>query len=162
MRRWRNLAAAGVLLHDELPSRVKAGPGGRPRIFAWPRGEDAAALRRGIAELARIWFLAGARAVISPYTRLPVLQSEADLAKLDSARFRPYDVMLTSVHPHASVPMGRSDRHPVRPDGTLRGAPDVLVADGSVIPESIGVPPQVTIMSFATAIAEAALAEGRL
>ena len=70
--------------------------------------------------------------------------------------------MLTSVHPHASVPIGRTDAHPVRPDGVLRGAPDLFVADASVIPESIGVPPQVTIMAFATAIAEAALAEGRL
>jgi choline dehydrogenase-like flavoprotein len=70
--------------------------------------------------------------------------------------------MLTSVHPHASVPMGRDESAPVRPDGSLRGAPDLLVADASVIPASIGVPPQVTIMAFATAIAEAALAEGRL
>jgi choline dehydrogenase-like flavoprotein len=84
------------------------------------------------------------------------------LAKLCAARFRPYDVMLTSVHPHASVPMGPTERDPVRPDGTLRGAPDLFVADASVIPSSIGVPPQVTIMAFATAIAERALAEGRL
>jgi choline dehydrogenase-like flavoprotein len=162
MQLYRNLAPAGVLLHDESPSRVGIDRAGRPRIEAWPRGEDEAAMRRGIAQLADLWFAAGARAVISPYTRLPMLRSPADVGKLASARFRPYDVMLTSVHPHASVPMGPTERHPVRADGSLRGAPDVFVADASVIPESIGVPPQVTIMAFATAIAERALAESRL
>jgi choline dehydrogenase-like flavoprotein len=162
MRGYRHLAAAGVLLHDELPSRVFSDAAGRPRIRAWPRGEDAEALRRGVAQLAELWFAAGAGAVISPYTRLPPLRSRADLEKLRGARLRPYDVMLTSVHPHASVPMGPRDRDPVRPDGSLRGAPDLLVADASVIPGSIGVPPQVATMAFATAIAEAAIAEGRL
>jgi choline dehydrogenase-like flavoprotein len=162
MRLYRNLAPAGVLLHDELPSRVSAGPDGRPRIRAWPEGEDEAGLRRGIAQLSELWFAAGARAVISPYTRVPVLRSRDDLTRLARARFRPYDVMLTSVHPHASVPMGPKDRDPVRPDGSLRGATDLFVADASVIPGSIGVPPQVTIMAFATAITESAMAEGRL
>jgi choline dehydrogenase-like flavoprotein len=162
MKLYRHLAAAGVLLHDELPSRVSADGAGRPRIRAWPRGEDEAAMRRGIARLAELWFAAGARAVLVPYTRLPPLESRADVAKLSGARFRPYDVLLTSVHPHASVPIGRDERAPVRPDGGLRGAPDLLIADASAIPESIGVPPQVTTMAFATAIAEGALAEGRL
>jgi choline dehydrogenase-like flavoprotein len=162
MRGYRHLAAAGVLLHDELPSRVSADREGRPRILSWPRGEDAAALKRGIAQLAELWFAAGAGAVITPYTRIPPLRSRADLDKLRSARLRPYDLMLTSVHPHASVPMGPLEGDPVRPDGTLRGAPDVLVADASVLPASIGVPPQVSTMAFATAIAEAAIAEDRL
>ena len=75
MRVYRHLAPAGVLLHDELPSRVTRDGAGRPRIRAWPRGEDADGLRRGIAQLAELWFAAGARAVISPYTRLPLLGS---------------------------------------------------------------------------------------
>jgi choline dehydrogenase-like flavoprotein len=162
MQRYRHLAPAGVLLHDEVPSRVSAGRDGRPRIRAWPRGEDEREMRQGIERLAELWFAAGARAVISPYTRLPVLGSAAELGRLREARFRPYDVMLTSVHPHASVPIGASEDAPVRPDGSLRGVPDLFVADASVIPESIGVPPQVTIMAFATAIAERAIAESRL
>ena len=112
--------------------------------------------------MAALWFAAGASAVMTPYTRVPPLASERDLPKLDAARFRPYDVMLTSVHPHASVPMGPSNRHPVRPDGSVRGAHDLFVADASVIPSSIGVPPQVTIMAFATGIIESAISEERL
>jgi choline dehydrogenase-like flavoprotein len=162
MRAYRHLAPAGVLLHDEVPSRVGADRSGRPRIRAWPSGDDERRLRRGIAQLAELWFAAGARAVISPYTRLAPLTSAHDVAKLDRARFRPYDVTLVSVHPQASVPMGASARDPVRPDGALRGAPDLFVVDASVLPASIGVPPQVTIMSFAIAIVESAMAAGRL
>lgn len=162
MRLYRHLAPAGVLLHDETPARVSVDRTGRPRVRAWPEGEDASSMRRGIEQLVDLWFAAGARAVMSPYANVPVLRSRDDRAQLRAAVLRPYDVMLTSVHPHASVAMGPDDRTAVRPDGALRGTSDLLIADGSVIPSSIGVPPQVTIASFATAIAERALAEGRL
>ena len=111
--RYRHLAPAGVLLHDELPSRVTRTASGRPRIHAWPRGDDEASLRRGIAQLARA-LVRGRRARrdLALHAHPDARSREADLAKLAAARFRPYDVMLTSVHPHASVPMGRVRRRP--------------------------------------------------
>ena len=73
-------------------------------------------MRRGIAELARIWFAAGARAVISPYARIPVLDLRGRPRRSSHrARLRPYDLVLTSVHPHASVPIGRTDAAPRPP-----------------------------------------------
>ena len=43
--------------------------------------------------------------------------------------------------------------HPVTLDGEVRGVPGLYVADGSLFPSSVGVPPQVTIMTLATLIA---------
>ncbi len=159
MRRFRHLASGGVLLHDEVPSRVGVRRDGRPSIRSWPSGPDEVDLRAGIAALCRVWLAAGAREVLVPFGRRPVVRNEDDIRRLAELAFRPYDVALTSVHPHASVPLGRESRAPVRPDGGLRGAPGVFVADASILPSSVGVPPQVTIMTWAACIAGHVLAE---
>jgi choline dehydrogenase-like flavoprotein len=46
------------------------------------------------------------------------------------------------------------ERAPVDPDGRLRGADGVWVADGSVLPTCPEVNPQVSIMAMALAIAD--------
>lgn len=161
MRRYRNLGVAGVLLHDEGAGRVRARRDGRPSIRCWPAGEDEAGLRDGVKTLARLWFAAGARRVLLPYREIPAVGLPEHLGVLDRARFRPYDVILNSVHPQGSVPMGRdAARHPVTPEGEVRGAPGVFVADGSLFPSSVGVPPQVAIMTLATLVARNLAARG--
>jgi choline dehydrogenase-like flavoprotein len=42
---------------------------------------------------------------------------------------------------------------PVDPAGRLRGYDGVYIADGSIVPSSLGVNPQITIMALATKIA---------
>ncbi|HYC78553.1 MAG TPA: GMC family oxidoreductase N-terminal domain-containing protein [Planctomycetota bacterium] len=158
MRARRRLASAGVLLHDEAPSRVTARRDGRPEIRAWPTGDDVRDLRDGVTTLARLWFAAGARRVVLPYAARPFVDREEDLAGLERLPFRPYDVALSSVHPQASVPLGRDASAPATPDGALRGAPGVYVADASLFPSSIGVPPQVAVSAFALCVARAAAA----
>jgi choline dehydrogenase-like flavoprotein len=158
MRRRRHLAAAGVLLHDETPGRVDARRDGRPAVRAWPAGRDVDDLREGVDLLARLWFAVGARRVLLPFARLPFAESVDDLAGLSALPFRPYDVTLSSVHPQATVPLGREASAPVRPDGGVRGAPGVFVADASLFPSSVGVPPQVSIAAFGTCVAAGMLA----
>ncbi len=46
------------------------------------------------------------------------------------------------------------DRGVVSPDHEVFGAPGLYVADGSVVPSSIGVNPQETIMALATRAAD--------
>ena len=161
MRRWRHLAVAGVLLHDEHPARVRARSDGRPSIDAWPAGDDIAQIRAGVEQLAHLWFAAGATEVLLPFARRPRITSVAELDGLDRLPFRKWDVLLNSVHPHGSVPIGRADAAPLTPEGAVRGAPGVFVADGSALPTSVGVPPQVTISAFALCIAHGITSEAR-
>ena len=42
---------------------------------------------------------------------------------------------------------------PVDPEGRVRGCEGLFVADGSIVPSSLGVNPQITIMALATRIA---------
>lgn len=161
MRRRRHLAAAGVLLHDETPGRVDVRRDGLPVARTFPAGSDVADLREGVKLLGELWFSAGARRVLLPFARLPFVDRPADLARIDTLPFRPYDVALSSVHPQASVPIGRHADAPLTPDGGVRGAPGVFVADASLFPCSVGVPPQVAIAAFAACVAGGMAARGR-
>jgi choline dehydrogenase-like flavoprotein len=160
MGRYERLAFGGVLLHDEGCSSVRGRRDGRPAVKSWPRGEDRDGLVAGIRSLAELYFAAGARQVFLPFTRRPRVNSPADLDGLERLPFRPYDVTLSSVHPQASVPMGAGRDAPVLPDGRVRGARRVRVADGSLFPGSVGVPPQVAIMTYGMLVAQVMLAEG--
>lgn len=159
MGAYPRLAFAGVLLHDEGVQRVRSRRGGRPVIHAWPRGSDARGLLEGVRVLGELMFAAGAKTVSLPFARGGRVTDVARLRQLDSRRVRRHDMPLTSVHPQGSAPMGSASTAAVRPDGRLRGASRVWVADASLFPTSVGVPPQVAIMSYGAAVAEGMLAE---
>ena len=74
---------------------------------------------------------------------------------LRGARIRAHALPLTSVPPQGTHAMGKdSYRSVVRSTGEIWEAPGAFVADASVFPTSIGVPPQVTIMALAGVIAD--------
>lgn len=154
LARWRHGAYAGVLLHDVTKGRVRPRRDGRARIDYFPEGKDRSELLRGVRQLAELWFEAGAREVMLPFRALPKLSRGAGLDAIGQVGFRPYDVVLTSVHPQGSVPAGGDARtSALRPDGEVRGAPGLYVADASAFCTSVGVPPQVSIMTWALVVA---------
>jgi choline dehydrogenase-like flavoprotein len=72
--------------------------------------------------------------------------------------FAPHRTLLNSVHPQGSCAMGADPAlSAVSPEGALWGVDGVFVADASLFPTSVGVPPQVTVMALASAVAESAL-----
>jgi choline dehydrogenase-like flavoprotein len=156
MRAYDRMAVAGVVLHDETRGRVRPsmlrGPG-RPIVSYWPDEAERRELARGAFDLARVWFAAGAEAVLLPFARAPIVRSLAELERLshEDYPFEPHEVAISSVHPQGSVPMG--DDGPVDARGALRGVPGVWVADTSLFPTSVGVPPQVTTAALATHVA---------
>jgi choline dehydrogenase-like flavoprotein len=92
-----------------------------------------------------------------PYVGAPTIRSEAELRRaMNDARPERYRFTLNSVHPQSSLAIGAdAERGAVSPEGEVWGAPGVYVADASIFPTSIGVPPQVTIMALASAVADA-------
>ena len=77
---------------------------------------------------------------------------EAAIERLDVRRLR-----LAAFHPTGTAAAGSDpSRHPVDPEGRLRGVDGVWVADGSVLPSCPGVNPQVSIMAVAAGVGEAA------
>jgi choline dehydrogenase-like flavoprotein len=161
------MASGVVLLHDETRGRVRArGRGGlRPAIEYWPDAADLAELRAGIRNLALLFLAAGARRIVLPFRDSPIVDREGGEAALDAALARgrplPHLLSLSSVHPQGTCPLGKSPaRAVVRPDLELHDplGRGVYVADASVFPSSIGVPPQLTIMLMGILAARTVLA----
>lgn len=153
-------ATFGVMVTDEGRGAIHS-VRGRPVLRYDLHPEDARRFQRGFARLAEIFFAAGAREVIVPITGVPTLTG-GDIGPLERARVRPRDLHLMAFHPLGTARAGADPARSVV-DGDLRvhGLRNLHVADGSVIPSSPGVNPQLTIMALATRAARR-IARGRL
>lgn len=108
------------------------------------------ALREGNKAMARIQLAAGAERVLSLHDPPVELRGEADVAKLDAAPWAPMRVTLYSAHVMGGCAMGKDPASSVV-DARLRhhGLDNLWVVDGSVLPTSLGVNPQLTIAALA-------------
>ena len=155
MTRYRKLAAAGVLVHDEARGRVRARRDGKPLIRYWPSARDRDSFREGIKLLAELYFAVGAREIVLPFIDLPSIQGPDEIDRIDGVRFKKHTVTIASVHAQGSCPIGRErDGAAVDGRGAIRGADGCWVADASLFPESLGLPPQVTIMAMGLMVAD--------
>jgi choline dehydrogenase-like flavoprotein len=91
--------------------------------------------------------------VLLPIARLPELHA-GDSAPLRDLDVRAEDLKLMAFHPLGSARMDARPAHGVLDgDGRVHGTEGVYVCDGSAIPSSLGVNPQITIMTLATRLA---------
>jgi choline dehydrogenase-like flavoprotein len=136
----------GVLPGDE-GGRVGLRDGGRRLKIEYPlRAPNWEAFRTGITEMARLQLAAGASVVHSPH-HVPVeMRSEKDLAKLEQAPWERLRLKVVTAHQMGGCAMGKDPRRSVV-GSTFRyhGLDNLFVVDGSVLPTSLGVNPQLTI-----------------
>lgn len=142
MADYPRLAQFGLMVCDDSRGRVRS-VAGRPLIRYDLCGEDVAKFRAGLARMKELFLAAGAREVYMPLP--PGVQPE-------HARVR--DLKLMAFHPLGTARADASGERGVT-DGDLavHGVAGVHVADGSVVPSSLGVNPQLTIMALATRLA---------
>lgn len=149
MARYAHLAVFSAMIHDTTAGRV------RPRgdlglsIDYKPDLEDRAELSHGVWACARLLFAAGARRVLVPGHRPIRLEREAEVEGLRELDTVALGQELVAVHPMASVPMGDDPaRAAVDSAGRHHHLDGLWVADGSLFPTSIGVPPQLSIYAL--------------
>lgn len=108
------------------------------------------AFRLAAKELAKIQFAAGARKVLSVHATPVVMESPADIGKLDQAPWEKLRVKVATAHQMGGCCMGKDPARSVV-DAHLRyhGLDNLFVVDGSVLPTSLGVNPQETIWGIA-------------
>ncbi len=149
MERYPNLAVFTAMIHDLTPGRVA--PKGELGLSLdyWPDEADRQELMLGLWACAKALFAAGARRVLIP-SRVPkVLLPGDDLEGLKAMPLEKGELDLVAVHPMGSVPMGDDPaRAPVGSDGKHHHLQNLWVADGSLFPSSIGVPPQLSIYAM--------------
>ena len=148
----RRTGSFGVMVSDTARGTVR-NVAGRMVVRYDLHRDDAERFRRGFELLARIFFTAGAREVIVPIDGLPTLR-DGDLEPLTRARVRPRQISAMAFHPLGTARAGVDPAASVVDEHLqLRGSPGVYVADGSVVPSSLGVNPQITIMALAARLA---------
>jgi choline dehydrogenase-like flavoprotein len=126
---------------------------GRPRIAYRLSGPDRRAVIRGIQAAARVHLAAGATEAYTLHARGGRVESEHDIERLASLAYGPNRLAMFSAHVNGTARLGTDPRRSsCTPDGGVRGAPGVYVADGSLLPTAPGVNPQETIMAVATIV----------
>ena len=149
----QSTAMLGAMIADEPSGRVI---GSRAPIVSYNLAKaDERRLAIAIEAMARVMLAAGAGEV-ELGGGAPQVRSEAELPsameKLNVRRLR-----LAGFHPSGTAAAGSDpSRHPVDPEGRLRGVDGVWVADGSILPSCPGVNPQVSIMALAAGVGETA------
>jgi choline dehydrogenase-like flavoprotein len=142
MAQYPRLAQLGLMVSDSSRGSVHA-IGRRAVIRYSLDAADLDRVRRGLERIERLLRAAGAREVYLP---LPPAVAPA------AARAR--DLRLMAFHPLGTARADARASHGVV-DGELavHGLHGLHLADGSVVPSSLGVNPQITIMALATRLA---------
>jgi choline dehydrogenase-like flavoprotein len=149
-----NCAVFGGMIHDEGGGQVRLGPGREPILSYSMAPRDLARLRKAVTILAEISLAAGAREVYSSVWGFPPIRTMDDARKMEAAEIDARRIECMAFHPLGSARVGKDARSGVVDQrGETFDVPGLFVADGSVLPTSIGVNSQVPIMATATRIA---------
>lgn len=152
MLHYENLSQFGVMVSDVSRGHlIMHGP--QPVIRYDMCDDDVQAMARGVKLLARLYVETGAKRLFLPFARLSSVNAD-QLDELEDFQVRSGDFKLMAFHPLGTTRMHGDPRQGVV-DGDLRvhGCENVHVADGGVVPSSLGVNPQLTIMAIATRLA---------
>jgi choline dehydrogenase-like flavoprotein len=143
MRAYRHLAQMGLMVSDSSRGHVRkvaGGMGGGVLIRYDLDERDLIRFRAGLRHMEELFQSAGAREVYLP---LP--------PSVPPERARAKDLRLMAFHPLGTARADANARRGVvDPNLMIHGVEGLHVADGSVVPSSLGVNPQITIMALAT------------
>ena len=155
MRDFRFLATGGILVDDHAEGTVRTLPFGLPYVRYDVTDVDQSRFVRAAGLMARLYFAAGAKEVYTAFHHYPVLKGEDDIKKLYERPPRVEDTEYFTAHLIGTCRMhGDPKGGVVDPNGQTWDVPGLYIADASVMPGTIGVNPQVTIMALARLISE--------
>ena len=147
------LAVFGANLHDDPGGIVRRGPGREPFVRYRMSAKDRSVVPRVLQIACDTFLAAGAVEVFLPFFDLDGLAPDAYRA-LDLTRLSVKKLECTSQHPLGTCRMGTSPDHSVvDSDCQTWDLEELFVADGGAVPSSLGVNPQLAIMTLATRLA---------
>lgn len=145
-----HLANYGLMVRDRGTGSIREIAGRRVLRYA-VHDDDARDIGAGLLVAAKALFAAGAERVVMPLTGGdPEIGSAAELEKLRPEDFSRKNLLTSGFHPQGTAGIGRV----VDADLRVLGLERVSVCDASVLPDSPGVNPQVTIMALSLRLAD--------
>lgn len=154
LSRWMDdfasLAQFGFMVRDEGVGSVSRGPDGLPIINYRLSKKSIDGLKLGAALLAELFLEADAREVFVGFGPRPVVRKKSEAKALKEVDVGPTGFRLLGAHPLGTCRMaGRPEEGVVDFDHRVFGTDNLHVVDGSTVPTSLGVNPQMTIMAMA-------------
>ncbi len=156
MHQYPHIVPISPMVHDQSCGRVSQDGEHRVKIDYELNAKDQAQLGLGLFESAKILFAAGARQVLIPFVS-PILVSSVDELMMHRERLNHClgETDIVSVHPMGSVWMGNSPESScLDVTGRYHHLDNLFVADMSVYPTSIGVPPQISTYAMGKLVGE--------
>lgn len=152
---WSRVGQFGFMVRDRGVGSVSAGPGGRPLVRYSLTPRVLQAFHRGSAELAEILLRGGGTEVESRIDGVGAVTDVHSARAIAHAELPARAFHSMGFHPLGTARMGASPTEAVVDfDHRVYGRRDLYVVDGAAVPSSLGVNPQVTIMSMALRAAE--------
>ena len=149
---YGHLASTGVHLSDRSSGTVGIARDGSLRIGYRLTRDDSRRLVFGIARAAELYYAAGAREVYPQISGIATLPRER-VGELEASAPRRSALRLEAFHPMGTARMDADPRRGVAgPDGAVHGIEGLYVADGSLLPSSLGVNPMLTIIAMAARV----------
>ncbi|TAN35092.1 FAD-binding protein [bacterium] len=160
LARYKQTAAAGLIISDTGTGRVRSAPGAGLLITYDLHRNDLRKTLEGIRLAAEIYLAAGAEEVHTLLPGMPAVRKAAELTAVTEGRWTAADLKLSAYHPMGTCRMGKDPRTSVVDEhGHAHDVPGLVIADASVLPGSTYVNPQITIMALAARSAQRLAAE---
>ena len=152
---FERLGLLGCMVRDEGVGWVRRGLSGRPLVGYRPSARTMRSLAFGCSVIAELFLEAGASAVTPGIAGRPLVQTREHARALADLGTSPWDWRLLGAHPLGTCAMGGSPETAVVDfEHRVFGTDNLYVVDGSSVPTSLGVNPQMTIMSMALRAAD--------
>jgi choline dehydrogenase-like flavoprotein len=153
--KYRHMAMWVAAVRAESAGTVRPGLFGEPVVKYMLDEADMHRFRQGLANVARLHFAAGARAVVPGIYGLPYELGPDEAHLIEEGPLDPRAYIAILSHLFGGCAMSADPRQGVCDErGRVHGVDGLWVADASMIPTTIGVNPQHTIMALASIVAE--------
>jgi choline dehydrogenase-like flavoprotein len=144
-----HLGIFGGMLHDDAMGRVRSGFGREPVMTYRMSPRDRRRIPVLLRRMGEIWFAAGAKEIFLPVFGAPG-QTPDSFRNFDLESVPGRKIECSSQHPLGTCAMGKDEKTSVVNDrGQVWGTQGLFVACGSIMPSSLGVNPQLAIMTMA-------------
>ncbi len=150
MQSYTRIASVAFFLHDRSAGRVSADARGQAVIDYRLDEDDKRDVMDVLRKSCEILFAAGARSVILPYNDLVEIHHRRNETVIEERGILANDPLFVSFHPQGTLRMGTTPQTSmVDSFGAAHAVKGLYVADASLFPTSVAVPPQISVMAFA-------------